>query len=207
MFSIVLKAVEDVASDEQFWTAIRANMALRMGKVAREITVEGARAAESVGVIVDFDSINRRALEVTRTIETAWWRTLEDTTRQGLREAMVTWQEIGLGKRGLPDLIDSIEPLFSRERAKRIAVTETTRMFAEGNRMAAQEDPVVGGLQWRTAEDEKVCLICGPLNDQIFPKDAVPECPAHVNCRCDLVPVSWRYIEGHPTQWEGEAMA
>jgi len=198
-----VKAPEDLLTDRAFWDEMAGELAVGLGPVCRRIITGGAQAAESLGAIVDFDAIHREALIMTRGTESIYWRMMTQTTRDSLREALVMWQEAGLGKRGLPDLIDAIQPLFSSDRARRIAVTETTRLFAEGNKLAAQMDDAVGGLQWQTAGDERVCAICGPLNNQIFPKDGVPECPAHVMCRCRIIPTSWRYVRGHETLWQG----
>jgi rubredoxin len=66
-----------------------------------------------------------------------------------------------------------------------IAVTETTRVFAEGNKLAWDSTGVVSGSKWQTANDDLVCPICGPLNEQVT--DDEP--PAHVNCRCWKRPV------------------
>ena len=200
------KAVEDVWADDAFWTSVQIEMASRLGKITRKLVLEGATAAQSVGVIVDFDAIHREALYITRTTESIYWGKMTQTTREGLRQSLLTWQEQGLGKRGLPDLIDSIEPLFDKPRAKRIAVTETTRLFAEGNELAARMDDNIGGTEWQTAGDEKVCEICGPLDHQIFPVGGGPSTPRHINCRCARIPVSWRYIRAHPSKWQGGAI-
>ena len=86
---------------------------------------------------------------------------------------------------------------FGEQRAQMIAVTETTRAFAEGERQAGLElkekypdVPVV--KTWMTNEDERVCPICGGLDgqevaiDEAFEFEGVeyPEPPAHPNCRC-----------------------
>jgi hypothetical protein len=81
---------------------------------------------------------------------------------------------------------------FNRERAELIAITEITRARSQGERAAAEMlaelgIPVVG--TWFTMEDERVCLICGPLHltpeaywSQFFPEGS----PAHPRCRCRL---------------------
>jgi len=44
---------------------------------------------------------------------------------------------------------------------------------------------------WHTANDEKVCAICGPREGQIFPIEDKDEVwPAHPYCRCWLEPVN-----------------
>ena len=83
--------------------------------------------------------------------------------------------------------------LFSRNRASMIAVTETTRAYASGNEAAWRASQVVEGKEWMTAYDEAVCPICAPLSGKIVKLNEsfgrVDKPPAHVNCRCWIVPV------------------
>ncbi len=46
--------------------------------------------------------------------------------------------------------------------------------------------PVVW-TRWATREDERVCPECGPIDDLVWPEDAGPSPPLHVNCRCERV--------------------
>jgi hypothetical protein len=86
---------------------------------------------------------------------------------------------------------------FGEERALRVAVTETTRAYAEGEKLAGQqlkeEHPGVQVIKtWYTNADDLVCDICGPLDgaealldeDFISAGEAIDAPPAHVNCRC-----------------------
>lgn len=83
--------------------------------------------------------------------------------------------------------------LFSRNRASMIAVTETTRAYASGNEAAWRASQVVEGKEWMTAYDEAVCPICAPLSGKIVKLNEsfgrVDKPPAHVNCRCWILPV------------------
>ncbi len=204
---IETKAVADILTDEEFWGEIEGVFAAGTGEVTREIFAAGAESASSAGVIVDFDAVHRAALRVTRETSSMYWGLMTETTREGLREALITWQAEGFGKRGLPDLIACLSagdnPLFSRERAKRIAVTEVTRVFAEGNREAMAQDDAVLGEQWQTAKDELVCEVCGPRHNKIYPKGKGPAMPAHVYCRCSYQPVTADYVRQHLDWWEG----
>ncbi len=38
--------------------------------------------------------------------------------------------------------------------------------------------------RWRTAEDERVCPECGPLDGAAWPQDEGPTPPLHDRCRC-----------------------
>lgn len=45
-------------------------------------------------------------------------------------------------------------------------------------------------IRWHTSRDEKVCPLCGPLDDKLFLKsEAALMFPVHPNCRCSLEPV------------------
>lgn len=122
---------------------------------------------------------------------------LADTTEQGVGQAVARWIE---SAEPLQALIDTLTPFFGAARAENIASTEVTRAYAEGNKQAWRESGVVAEVEWRTAQDELVCPICGPLSekrrrlnnsiDGNEPFDVgVTSPPAHPRCRCWLVPV------------------
>ena len=206
---LAYKAITDVADDDAFWRDVGRELAIRLGGISRRVVFGGIEAAQSAGVTVDMDGIHEAALLATREMDSIWWGKIERTTRDSLRTTLVLWQEQRLGKRGLPDLVDALTPLFDRNRAKRIAETESTRLFAEGNRLAAEQDNTVGGLEWQTVRDELVCLEvdgqpgCGPRLKLIYPKNNLPSMPLHPRCRCSWQPVTWAYIRAHPTRWQG----
>lgn len=194
---------EQIPPEAEYWLGLIVALSLATAQVTEQIVVTGARAANSIGLGIDFDGIHREALAITKTTSPAWMGMIADTTRKQLFESLIKWQTEGLGKRGLPDLIADLEPLFGEKRARRIAVTEATRLFAAGNQLAAEQSDLVGGLQWHTAADEMVCPTCGPRHLKIFPKGSPPPCPAHVNCRCSLLPAIWDYIRRNPRRWQG----
>lgn len=203
------KAIEDIIDDAAFWDDVQNQLAQRMANMNARAILMGLEAAAGVGVIVDFDAVHAQVLEVSRNTSSIWWGRMTETTREALRQALITWTETGVvtpeqQRRGLRTLIEGLEPLFGRTRAERIATTETTRLFAEGNRLAADGDDSVGGLQWQTGRaEQQVCGVCWPRNGKIYPKGAAPDCPAHPNCYCSLQPASWDYIRQHPGQWQG----
>lgn len=115
---------------------------------------------------------------------------VDDTTKQVVRSAVREFVEtpgftIGDLMRQLP---------FSEQRAMTIAITETTRAYAEGQMLAGQalkeEYPDVRIVKtWFVNNDDLVCPICAPLNgvsaglEESFP-GGIQQPPAHVNCRC-----------------------
>jgi HK97 family phage portal protein len=110
---------------------------------------------------------------------------ISDTTQRGVRDGVARWIQNG---EPLETLIGDLQIYFGRARAERIAVTEVTRAYAEGNLVAWRESGVVEQVEWRTSADEMVCKICGVRHKKRAPLD-MPQIdgrgiPAHVRCRC-----------------------
>lgn len=115
------------------------------------------------------------------------------TSRTRFAAAFRDWQRGELGGRanGLPQLITSLEPVFGPARAEAIAVTETTRVFVQAQRLAEASNPDTVGFRWLTSADERVCEICGPRHGEVKRKQegysGGADIPAHPRCRCDEV--------------------
>lgn len=144
-------------------------------------------------IALDWDLVNKQVVTFAETYAFTLARQVTGTTEKIFREAFTTWIESGAP---LSDLIDELAPIFGDARAEAIAVTEVTRLFAEGNMLGWTESGVVAAKEWQTSEDELVCPICGPLGEE----DPIPLAsssfgegldgpPAHVRCRCWLHPV------------------
>ncbi len=144
---------------------------------------------QSIGLAVDMDAMMLSVAEFTRNYTTTWLAELERTTREGLRQSILTWQESGLGKRGLPDLVESLEPLFGKDRAQRIAQTETTRVFDLGNKEAHRTAGIDFEI-WQTANDDRVRPAHRALAGTVFQLEEGPRPSDFVNCRCARVPIS-----------------
>lgn len=182
-------SIANLINDEALWSEFRVRVVSSAQPYFRKGALEAAAYNASMGLAVDMDLVNQAVLDFTRTYTNTWWEGLAETTREGLRKSIATWQETGLGKRGIPDLIDSLEPLFGEARAKRIAVTETTRVFDEGNRLA-RESAGIENEEFQTAADDRVCPICSPHNGKIYKLNEGPRPPLHINCRCVRSPAA-----------------
>ena len=77
----------------------------------------------------------------------------------------------------------------AQQRATLIARTETLRAHNEG-RMAFYREVGITKVQWLTADDERTCPECTPLNGKVFKLGDAPGPPAHVQCRCSLMAVT-----------------
>lgn len=186
-----LPFAEDIINDEEMWENFRVRVIGAAQPYFRNGALQAAAYNARLGLAVNMDWVNSAVLDFTRTYANNWWMELSKVTRDGLRKAILAWQEIGLGEQGLQDLVNAITPLFGEDRARRIAITETTRIFDEGNKLAH----ISAGIkyeQWQTAEDDLVCTICGPLNGQYFLTESGPRpvTDTHPNCRCMREPAA-----------------
>jgi len=154
------------------------------------INIFGDGVAEGVAnlpanarMLVDFDWINQSALNFAKTYRYDWITKITDTTRTQVQQAITDWMREGSP---LPALESRLAPIFGQVRAEMIAVTETTRIYAEGNDRAWKSTGVVSDEgKWQTAVDERVCPLCSPLHNKITKEKP----PLHPRCRCGRLPV------------------
>jgi len=180
------KDLIDVPEDGDFWDRQRGAFLGVMGGETNGLLMEGIDQASRLGLAVDFEMANQQVLEYASTFNNEWWGKLSGTTRDGLRTAIRTHIESG---EPFPVLRKNLTPLFGRTRAEMVAATETTRLFAEGNRIAYRQAGVAE-VELRSCADASVCESCGGLDGERFPidrQDVVP--PLHPRCRCWLAPV------------------
>lgn len=177
----------DVLDDVNFWDTFRANMIGVFSPIARAVMRRAAERTMDLGFNINMELVNDQILDFTKTYINSWWSGLEDTTRSGLRKALTTWQETGLGTRGLPDLVDSLQPLFGESRAQMIATTEVTRLFTEGNTIA-NRDAGIPKEKYVTVLDSLVDEECAQYDGDIYDVGQGPMPPLHVNCRCSRIP-------------------
>ena len=178
----VLKAFIEGSDDE--WAKI-----LRLIFEATEGGIALFAATQPIGI--DYSLVSAEMLDEVREYVFGEFRDgINKTTLTGIENAITAFVEtpgmtIGDVMKQLP---------FDDIRARRIAITEVTRAYAEGDRLAgkalAEEFPEVEVVKtWFTNNDDRVCPICGPNHlvtipiDELFPSgDDSP--PSHVNCRC-----------------------
>jgi len=120
-----------------------------------------------------------------------WLNWISETTRDFVDASIREWVQSG---DPLDSLIRTLSNedlhIFDKARAKRIAVTEVTRLNAMANKLTWEQTQVIRQFRWNTANDERVCPICGPNHDQLFPLEQLDSLiPAHPNCRCWGTPI------------------
>jgi hypothetical protein len=148
----------------------------------------------SVGISFDWTLTNIEALRAAKEYTYDLIAKIDQTTRDAVGKAISTFVETPGFTMG--DLADMLP--FSERRAMMIATTETTRAYAEGQKLAGEKmredypDVMVVKI-WFTNNDDLTCEICHPLNEEEVDFDDdfqggdgefYEKPPAHVNCRC-----------------------
>lgn len=194
-------SVEDVdlvalaGAPERMAAATHTRVADVLAEALRESADLGVRMTvdrlDEFGLAFDWTQANLAARDWALAHSAQTIAGISTTSTAAVQQAIATWIENGLP---LSALRDDLTPLFGSARAELIASTEVTRAFAEANRIAYRESGLVGKMEWRTAVDERVCPVCGALNERQVGLDEsfsegfeVP--PAHPRCRCILAPV------------------
>lgn len=162
-----------ILGDELFWTEYETTL-LEVGlPLSRATALEAVDANLALGLNISFDTVNEQVLDFSSRWTNEWLEDLATTTRRNLQTSIDVWQTNGLGRRGFPDLVKSIEPMFGRTRAKLIATNSVTEIFDEGNRLSHNSAGILTE-EWQTARDAHVEDICRPLDGQQFPTNSGP---------------------------------
>lgn len=107
---------------------------------------------------------------------------LTETSAKAVEEAVAAFVAGTVDKQGA---IDMLAFPFGASRAELIATTEMTRAKSQAQQATAtylRRYGINTTYVWRTANDERVCPICGPRDGQTVMEDMLP--PAHPRCRC-----------------------
>lgn len=179
------KATGDFLSEPEYWTVAKQQFDADLWVEAQSLIRDGALQAQQLGLPIAFDLVNDTVVSYSRTFMNDWWAGLATSTRNQMQTTISNWIQSGAP---LSNLTKQLTPLFGPGRAKMIAATETTRMYADGNTLGYTAAGVTT-VEWRTSRDERVCQICLPLHGDKFPTGSNRP-PAHVSCRCSIVPVT-----------------
>jgi len=151
---------------------------------------------QSTGIDIDYTMTNAEAAEWARKYAAKFIKEIDDTTQSALQQAIIAFVETPGFTIG--DVMDALP--YDEQRALRIAVTEVTKTYAQGQLMAGdqlkKEFPDVRIVKrWYTNNDDLVCDICAPLDGMEIDIDdgftteegsneGLDSPPAHPNCRC-----------------------
>ena len=177
-----------------------AYMGVDIGRQHNELAL-GTSTRKAINAMVDYDEVNTDVLQWAIQYGYSLVGGLTETTKTAL--ALEIQRFVTSGE-PLPKLVSRLSNpdtgLFSKARAQRIAATEVTRAYAQGNMEAWKAGGIVEKRRWKTAQDAIVakCRICAPMHNKVttlndpFDGPFGPiDIPAHVACRCVMVP----YVE------------
>lgn len=154
--------------------------------ILMDVYIGYAEAAMArVGIGVEWTLVNTRASSWAREHGDTILKQLFDRTYEGVSQTVPQYFEQGWTSK---ELAKELERYYSPVRAEMIAITESTRAAVEGERAyVAQLEAETGRKMvpiWLTANDERVCPICGPRHEK--PITWVDYPPAHPRCRCGV---------------------
>jgi hypothetical protein len=152
---------------------------------------------ENINLTLDYTLTNTEAAKWAQKYVFDLVKNIDQLTMEALQQAISMFVETpGMTIGQVMDLLP-----FDEQRAQRVATTEITRAYTQGQQMAGEalreEYPDVKVVKrWFTNNDDRVCELCGPLDgkeveiDENFyePEDDYLDGnpPRHVNCRCWL---------------------
>lgn len=142
----------------------------------------GLMGAATVGI--DWAIVNQAAVDWALRYTFELVKGINENSVNALRKFVSTFYE---EKLTLDELADNISEIFGEYRAAMIAVTETTRATAQGEKETARLIEEGAGIHMKpifhTEKDETVCEVCGPMDGkEISNESEYP--PLHPNCRC-----------------------
>lgn len=137
--------------------------------------------------LVNVNAFNQAAIDYAKQYRYSLIKGITDTTREQTQNAVAGWLQSG---QSLDVLEQQIAGIFSEGRAHSIAITETTRVVAEGNAMVWKSTGFVNRVRFNTVVDDRVCPLCEPLDGEEFDVDDYGhKPPIHTGCRCFNTPV------------------
>ena len=169
---------------EHFWTECGDDLMEVIPPQLQDMFLQQAKVLISEnGIDVDWTLPNQSAADWAKTYSYDLVRGITGNQREALNRYVPEFYENGWT---LGDLTDKLSFWFGPVRAEMIAVTEITRAAVEGERQEVDELKQHGISMkplFNTSNDELVCEICGPLNQQEITNDGDYP-PLHPRCRC-----------------------
>ncbi len=183
--------IKQDATQQSFWNGERQTLFELLFPLFKSSMTDEAKSAydELAGIVdagVAWDIVNDQALSWANTQTSLVVSQITKTSMNGFLTEFEPWVNSG---EPLDVLIDSLSQYYDPVRAEMIAVTETTRAFAQANIGTWRQFESVTGYDVLTAEDDITCPIC--LEEQARNPHALdePPPPYHVRCRCGVRPV------------------
>lgn len=179
----------------QHWTAMYIQRAYERGvdRARQEMKKAGLELADVPlgGFFNTPMHADRVALLFTRTFNDL--KGITAAMSQQIARVLAEGMGLGLGPEQIARNIASSIESIGLNRARTLARTEIIRAHHVAT-IAEYEAAGVGSFtvkaEWSTAQDGRVCEICGPLQGKVYSLEEIkPLIPRHPNCRCCALPV------------------
>jgi uncharacterized protein with gpF-like domain len=173
---------------DAFWAAEFAMMADALRPLINEVVAEAIEfGVADLASVVDVDPVIENASIFAEQQTGQLITKINDTTRNEVQDILARSVEENWD---LARLTEELTPLFGEQRAKLIAITETTNAYQGGADFAAAELQGQGYnavLVWSTVRDSRVCQICEPRDGKVQGDGWQDTGAAHPGCRCDVI--------------------
>jgi hypothetical protein len=180
---VVLDGADEITAkefNEILYPAMRRNIETIARLFADEMRIEVGVAVNVDALLADWaEEATRRQVE----------ELLYPYTRDYIARAVAAWRRMPGADRD--ELVRMIEPVVGAQRAETVAITAATEAAAAGVRAYRDGLRAEHNLEyvmiWETANDERVCPICGALHskrEDEWGGRSGP--PAHPRCRCGV---------------------
>ena len=179
--------------------------------IRASILLAGPKALRSIDASAQFDNSSPGVQEAL-SARTVSIRGINRTLQKDTRATIAAGLEGGESVSNLRKRIGGVFGFDDRNRALRIARTETIWGLNAGAVEGYKQSGVVVAKEWSTAEDERVCQWCGPMDGKTvgldgdywkmgdhmigvdggrlnFEVENVGHPPLHPMCRCAIIPV------------------
>lgn len=162
----------------------------------------GQAAVDKAGIDGVFGLVNEDFVAYFDDYSKLLIKSLDDFTMEWLAGKIQQGKSEGLTNFEIQEQIRKEGKGFSAIRAERIVLTETAKAMVTVEMEAYKRWGIVD-IVWKTSLDERVCPICGDLNNKeakiggTFP-GGYESPPAHVSCRCyidQIIPKGWELPE------------
>jgi hypothetical protein len=176
---------DGMALDDAWWGELEAALlAAILPHMVRSFVDTAVAAADGLGVEPEMDLVNRWAQEWAEGYTYDLVKGMTESRRGDLAKQIARFYDDGVT---LGDVREALRQMYSPVRADMIAQTEITRASV-GGEMALADYMARNGLNlravWYTAQDDRVCPICGPRHGTVRGDGWFDLPPAHVRCRC-----------------------
>ena len=154
-------------------------------------TTYGALTLKRIGVeaVIGTGPADWRVIDALKVRNLSALRGITDEMNKQIIRELTEGVQLGesipkLTKR-ITDRVDKI----GKTRATIMARTETINAFTQGAELRYSQAGIEK-VEWLTADEERACPICGPLDGTVFSiKSSHPRPPIHPQCRCSIIPV------------------